>query len=103
MKRLIKNAFTKQANDELDNLLNKIEQSINKLNDSYYLFMEDLNELFKSFPEEYEEINKIVKLPTKENIEDIVDLKNNFDSIRDRFSNDLYLEQINKQDDMAEL
>jgi len=107
MKRLIKNRTTeknllnknliKQANNELDELLNKIEQSINRLNDSYYLFIEDLNDLFKSFPEEYEEINKVVKLPTKEDVEDIVDLKNNFDSIKNRFNNDLYLEQINKQ------
>ena len=84
------------GNDEIDKFLARISKSIDDLNDIYYIFINNLNELYKAYPEVYDEINQTTKLPTKEDIEYISSLKEDFKNIKEHLNNDNYLDIINK-------
>ena len=84
------------GNDEIDKFLDRISKSIDNLNDIYYIFINNLNELYKSYPEVYNEINQTIKLPTKEDVEYISSLKEDFKNIKEHLNNDNYLDIINK-------
>ena len=93
MKRLI----TSNNTQDIKKILDRIDNSMNDLNETYYLLLNNLNELFKTYPDVYDEINQIVKLPTKDDIQDIVDMKNNFEDIRSHFEDDSYLENFDEK------
>ena len=84
------------GNDEIDKFLDRISKSIDDLNDIYYIFINNLNELYKAYPEVYDEINQTIKLPTKEDVEYISSLKEDFKNIKEHLNNDNYLDIINK-------
>lgn len=84
------------GNDEIDKFLDRISKSIDDLNDIYYIFINNLNELYKAYPEVYDEINQTTKLPTKEDVEYISSLKEDFKNIKEHLNNDNYLDIINK-------
>ena len=84
------------GNDEIDKFLDRISKSIDYLNDIYYIFINNLNELYKAYPEVYDEINQTTKLPTKEDVEYISSLKEDFKNIKEHLNNDNYLDIINK-------
>lgn len=84
------------GNDEIDKFLDRISKSIDDLNDIYYIFINNLNELYKAYPEVYDEINQTTKLPTKEDVEYISSLKEDFKNIKEHLNNDNYLDIINQ-------
>lgn len=86
MRRLIK-----ADNENMRVILNRVENSIDDLNEVYYILLDNLNELFKSYPDVYNEINMSVKLPTKDDIENIANMKNSFSDIKEHFEDDNYL------------
>ena len=84
------------GNDEIDKFLDRISKSIDDLNDIYYIFINNLNELYKAYPEVYDEINQTTKLPTKEDVEYISSLKEDFKNIKEHLNDDNYLDIINQ-------
>ena len=59
-------------------------------------FINNLNELYKAYPEVYDEINQTTKLPTKEDVEYISSLKEDFKNIKEHLNDDNYLDIINQ-------
>lgn len=95
----------KSNNDEIQNFLDKIDKKMGDIVDDYYVLMNNINELFKNYGDVYEQINEVVKLPTKDDIQNIVDMQKNFSDIKNHFNDDSYLDNYieNKEDSENDL
>lgn len=87
----INNRIIKADNVEVQKILDRIDNKLSNIVDDYYILMSNINELFKNYGEVYEQINEVVKLPTKDDIQDIVNMKDNFEDIKNHFNDDSYL------------
>ena len=85
MKRLI-------ANVEVNELLDKTIKQLDVIKDDYYIFLKQLNSLFKTFPDVYTQIEQEVKLPTQQDIEDLVQMQNDLQDISTKLQNDNFAE-----------
>ena len=72
-----------QQSEELKQLLAKIQSSFNNITDDYYILLDNLQVLFNNYPQAYTNLEQVLKLPDANDIQDIVDLKNNFEDIKD--------------------
>lgn len=57
------------------NLLQRIGNNAEDIKSTYYVLLENLNALNKDFPDVYNELKVMVKLPNKNNITDISNFK----------------------------
>ncbi len=92
MKRLI-------ANEQVNDLLDKNIKQLDNICKDYYIFLEQLNTLYNTFPDAYTEIEQTVKLPTKQEVEQLVEMKKDMQSISDKFKNDNYAEEYIEEEE----
>lgn len=83
MRRLI-------ANENVNELLDKSLNQLEIIKQDYYIFLEQLNTLFNSYPDVYAEIEQTVKLPTQQDIEALVQMQQDLQSISDKLQNNLF-------------
>ena len=85
MKRLI-------ADVNVNELLDKCINQLNTIQDDYYIFLQQLNNIFKTYPDIYTQIEQTVKLPTQQDIEDLVQMQKDLQDITNKLQNDSFAE-----------
>ena len=75
----------------LDDILDKIETAADNLKDIYYVLFDNLNAIYDSYPEIYEQLQMIIKLPTNDDAEEIVAFNNDIKSALSHFRNKSYV------------
>jgi len=101
MKRLIsaeEKTFEEKV-DGVDNTLNKISNSYDEISDDYEILLQNLSILYKNYPEVYEEINKLSKLPTTDEIKDLIKNINDFNNAKNHYTDPNYLENYIDEDE----
>lgn len=101
----------KIASNDLKNakiLLNRIDEASHNLKDVYYVLFDNLNALYKSYPDLYKQIEMVVALPKNEDAANVVQFDSDLNSILTHLNDDQYLNsyinpsktnnQFNKQD-----
>ena len=106
MKRLRKQALKKQArqikaNKEVSSLLDKINNQIEVLKQDYFVLLDNFNTLFETYGDVYIQVEETVKLPTKQDIEKLVEMQKNMQEITEHLNDEVYLE--NYIDDSEDL
>ena len=77
--------------NEVNQLLERIEQSSNDLKDIYYSLFDNLTALYSSYPSIYQQLEMIVKLPTNEDAMNIVSFNNDLSQALTHFKDSNYL------------
>ena len=84
----------KNVNDAKD-LLNRINKSCENIKDDYYILLDNLNAIYSSYPNLYNELKQVVKLPNDKDIKNVVDLNNSMESMINQYlSNNEFLQNI---------
>jgi len=99
LKRLIanniKDNLQKNENiDEIIDILNKINNSIEPIKDSYYTMINNLNALNTNFPNIYNQLKYMCKLPDNNDINDINTLEQDIHNAFDKLSNKDFLKNF---------
>lgn len=81
------------ANTDMNNLLDKINNQFQNIQDDYKILLNQLNTLYKNYEDIYTQINQVVKLPTLNDIENLVNMTNDFKEISQHFQNEMYAEE----------
>ena len=76
---------------EVNQLLERVEQSSNDLKDIYYSLFDNLTALYSSYPSIYQQLEMIVKLPTNEDAMNIVSFNNDLSQALAHFKDPNYL------------
>lgn len=93
----------KIADNNLNNakvLLQRVDEASHNLKDVYYVLFDNLNALYKSYPDLYKQIEMVVTLPKNEDAADIVKFDNDLNSILTHLNDDQYLNSYINPDKM---
>jgi hypothetical protein len=72
-------------------LLGRIDEASSNLKDVYYALFDNLNALYESYPDLYQEIEMTVKLPKNEDALNVVQFDNDLHGILEHFQDEQYL------------
>jgi hypothetical protein len=103
MKRLVASKRTITADNELNDLLDKIQKSIDDVIEKNAILLNNINDLFNNYETVYDSLEQQVRIPTTNDIQAITDLKKNFDEILPRLKDDNYQNDIEESDEDNEL
>lgn len=90
-----------KANIDVNELLDKSINQLTTIKDDYYIFLQQLNSLFKTFPDVYTQIEQTVKLPTQQDIENLVQMQKDLQDISNKLKDDNFADNY-VEDDLAE-
>lgn len=96
MKRLIKKADMAEDISNVNTIFDRIDEASNNLKDIYYSLFDNLNALYESYPEIYEQMKMIVNLPDNSDAENIVSFNNDLHMALEHFRDPAYLESYLK-------
>jgi hypothetical protein len=71
-----------------------INNSVDEIYDLYKKLFLQLNSLYEEYPSLYDEIKKIVRFPTEDDAQDIVNMKEDLEFISTHYEDTEYLSQI---------
>jgi hypothetical protein len=103
MKRLVASKRTITADNELNDLLDKIQKSIDDVIEKNAILLNNINDLFNNYETVYDSLEQQVRIPTTNDIQAITDLKRDFDEILPRLKDDNYQNDIEESDEDNEL
>ena len=87
--------------NNIDELLNKVKNSCQNIKDNYYVLLDNLNAIYIDYPNIYNEIKQIVKLPNDNNIKDVANMEKNMSDIIEKYlSNKDYLQSVIKKEEI---
>lgn len=85
-----------ENSDVVKNLLMRIDSNVNDIKTGYYSLLENMNALNKDFPGVYNELKVMVKLPNKNEINNISDFKNDIENAVKMLSDETFLSGLIK-------
>ena len=98
--RLAAEENTSQANNqqqsinEINNLLLRVKEASNNLKDIYYALFDNLTALYQTYPSVYQQLQKIVKLPSNQDAINITTFNNDLTQALERFKDINYLKSF---------
>lgn len=98
MKRLIKKADIEESISSVNTIFDRIDEASDGLKDIYYSLFDNLNALYESYPEIYEQMKMIVKLPDNADAQNVVSFNNDLHMALEHFRDPAYLESYLKDD-----
>jgi len=72
-------------------LIERIDEASNNLKDTYYVLFDNLNALFDSYPDIYNQLKMLVKLPDNDRAEEIMLFYKNMKKALEHFKDPQYL------------
>ena len=83
--------FMNEDTKDAQQLIERIDEASNNLKDTYYVLFDNLNSLFDSYPDIYNQLKMLVKLPDNERAEEIMTFYNDMKEALEHFKNPQYL------------
>lgn len=80
----------------VQDLLKRVNSNCEDIKSSYYSLLENLNALNKDFPGVYNELKVMVKLPNKNDVNNISDLKNDMENALTMLTDQTFLSGLVK-------
>lgn len=71
-----------------------LNETVDQIFDLYKKLFTELNSLYDEYPSLYDEMKKIVRFPTEDNAQDIVDMKKDLEYLASHYQDTRYLAQI---------
>lgn len=78
-------------------LIERIDEASNNLKDTYYILFDNLNALFDAYPDVYNQLKMLVKLPDNSKAEEIMTFYNDMKAALEHFKDAQYLSSYIEQ------